>query len=105
MSANLDYISRKENDCSLRPEIAQEQCYPNKKVSLVKFRTLPGSMATGCSGKPRLTNLMQRPDGPWKFPRRGQTRFVDDGQEDRGRDTIPLAAKEARSGALPSNSR
>jgi Ferritin-like domain len=28
-------------------------------VDLEKFRTLPGSMATGSSGKPRLTNLMQ----------------------------------------------
>jgi Ferritin-like domain len=28
-------------------------------VSLDKFRTLPGSTATGSSGKPRLTNLMQ----------------------------------------------
>src|ERR1700693_5193186 len=28
-------------------------------VSLDQFRTLPGSMATGSSGKPRLTNLMQ----------------------------------------------
>jgi len=28
-------------------------------VNLDKFRTLPGSTATGSSGKPRLTNLMQ----------------------------------------------
>jgi hypothetical protein len=28
-------------------------------VNLHKFRTLPGSKATGSSGKPRLTNLMQ----------------------------------------------
>jgi Ferritin-like domain len=28
-------------------------------VSLERFRTLPGSTATGSSGKPRLTNLMQ----------------------------------------------
>src|SRR6266446_3660160 len=28
-------------------------------VSLEQFRTLPGSTATGSSGKPRLTNLMQ----------------------------------------------
>ncbi len=28
-------------------------------VDLERFRTLPGSMATGSSGKPRLTNLMQ----------------------------------------------
>jgi ferritin-like protein len=28
-------------------------------VSLDQFRTLPGSIATGSSGKPRLTNLMQ----------------------------------------------
>jgi hypothetical protein len=28
-------------------------------VNLDKFRTLPGSRATGSSGKPRLTNLMQ----------------------------------------------
>ena len=28
-------------------------------VNLEKFRTLPGSTATGSSGKPRLTNLMQ----------------------------------------------
>jgi hypothetical protein len=28
-------------------------------VNLDKFRTLPGSKATGSSGKPRLTNLMQ----------------------------------------------
>src|SRR6266852_6348497 len=28
-------------------------------VSLEQFRTLPGSIATGSSGKPRLTNLMQ----------------------------------------------
>jgi hypothetical protein len=28
-------------------------------VSLEQFRVLPGSMATGSSGKPRLTNLMQ----------------------------------------------
>ena len=29
------------------------------KVSLDKFRTLPGSLATGSSGKKRITNLMQ----------------------------------------------
>jgi hypothetical protein len=28
-------------------------------VDLEPFRTLPGSTATGSSGKPRLTNLMQ----------------------------------------------
>jgi hypothetical protein len=28
-------------------------------VNLERFRTLPGSMATGSSGKPRLTNLME----------------------------------------------
>jgi len=28
-------------------------------LSLEQFRTLPGSTATGSSGKPRLTNLMQ----------------------------------------------
>ena len=30
-----------------------------KPVNLERFRTLPGSTATGSSGKPRLTNLMQ----------------------------------------------
>jgi len=30
-----------------------------KPVNLDQFRTLPGSTATGSSGKPRLTNLMQ----------------------------------------------
>ena len=30
-----------------------------RPVNLDKFRTLPGSTATGSSGKPRLTNLMQ----------------------------------------------
>jgi len=30
-----------------------------RPVSLGRFRTLPGSTATGSSGKPRLTNLMQ----------------------------------------------
>src|SRR5947207_5642134 len=30
-----------------------------KPVHLDQFRTLPGSAATGSSGKPRLTNLMQ----------------------------------------------
>ena len=30
-----------------------------RPVNLERFRTLPGSTATGSSGKPRLTNLMQ----------------------------------------------
>src|SRR5438046_1686243 len=32
---------------------------PAQPVNLDQFRTLPGSTATGSSGKPRLTNLMQ----------------------------------------------
>ena len=42
-----------------------------KPVHLDQFRTLPGSTATGSSGKPRLTNLMQLTlDTSWYTPYR-----------------------------------
>lgn len=47
-------------------------------VSLEKFRTLPGSTATGSSGKPRLTNLMQLTlDTSWWTRYRSRTRNPD----------------------------
>src|ERR1700688_2887015 len=51
-------------------------------VSLEKFRVLPGSMATGSSGKPRLTNLMQLTlDTSWwtRYRSRGHNPDLDPG--------------------------
>jgi hypothetical protein len=48
------------------------------KVDLEPFRTLPGSTATGSSGKPRLTNLMQLTlDTSWWTRYRSSTRNPD----------------------------
>jgi hypothetical protein len=47
-------------------------------VSLEQFRTLPGSTATGSSGKPRLTNLMQLTlDTSWYTRYRSRTKNPD----------------------------
>src|SRR6266705_5233582 len=51
-------------------------------VSLDQFRTLPGSMATGSSGNPRLTNLMQLTlDTSWwtRYRSRGNNPDLDPG--------------------------
>src|SRR5713226_6870672 len=55
-------------------------------VNLDQFRTLPGSTATGSSGKPRLTNLMQLSvDTSWWTRYRSRTNNPDFG------DTFPQA--------------
>ena len=49
-----------------------------RPVSLERFRTLPGSTATGSSGKPRLTNLMQLTiDTSWYTRYRSRTHNPD----------------------------
>jgi hypothetical protein len=49
-----------------------------RPVSLERFRTLPGSTATGSSGRPRLTNLMQLTiDTSWYTRYRSRTHNPD----------------------------
>ncbi len=65
-------------------------------VDLEQFRTLPGSTATGSSGKPRLTNLMQLTvDTTWYTRYRSSK-----GNPDLG-DSFPPAVPDLSSGQFP----
>ena len=65
-------------------------------VDLEPFRTLPGSTATGSSGKPRLTNLMKLTvDTSWWTRYRSRTRNPDFG------DTFPQAVPSLAVGQHP----
>jgi hypothetical protein len=66
------------------------------KVDLEPFRTLPGSTATGSSGKPRLTNLMKLTvDTSWWTRYRSSTQNPDFG------DTFPQAVPSLATGQHP----
>ena len=67
-------------------------------VNLEQFRTLPGSTATGSSGKPRLTNLMQLTiDTSWwtRYRSRGNNPDLDPGF------TFPQAIPALAAGQFP----
>src|SRR5712671_6639180 len=65
-------------------------------VDLEPFRTLPGSTATGSSGKPRLTNLMQLTvDTTWWTRYRSRTQNPDFG------DSLPQAVPSLAVGQHP----
>jgi len=65
-------------------------------VDLEEFRTLPGSKATGSSGKPRLTNLMELTvDTSWWTRYRSRTKNSDFG------DTFPQAIPSLAVGKHP----
>ena len=65
-------------------------------VNLDQFRTLPGSMATGSSGKPRLTNLMRLTvDTSWWTRYRSRTKNPDFG------DTFAQAIPGLSKGQFP----
>jgi hypothetical protein len=65
-------------------------------VNLDQFRTLEGSKATGSSGKPRLTNLMQLTvDTTWWTRYRSRTKNPDFG------DTFPQAVPSLATGKHP----
>jgi len=65
-------------------------------VNLEPFRTLPGSTATGSSGKPRLTNLMKLTvDTSWWTRYRSRTQNPDFG------DTFPQAVPSLAAGQHP----
>jgi Ferritin-like domain len=66
------------------------------QVDLEPFRTLPGSTATGSSGKPRLTNLMKLTvDTSWWTRYRSSTKNPDLG------DTFPQAVPSLATGQHP----
>jgi hypothetical protein len=59
-------------------------------VDLERFRTLPGSTATGSSGKPRLTNLMQLTlDTSWYTRYRSENHNVSSGTTWFGKRSVP----------------
>src|SRR5262249_53318097 len=65
-------------------------------VNLDQFRTLEGSKASGCSGKPRLTNLMQLTvDTTWWTRYRSRNKNPDFG------DTFPQAIPSLAVGQHP----